>query len=202
MPVAETLPEKKQTEGTLRILTERAGTVAEVSQFLVDLEAAYLALYDLDRVCSHDWPRRAMVIGFPYPVFGGPGIGTLTPDTVLPEHRLVIKSVRIESPGFWEFVASLNPLQQIREYLNDRHKRRQDKEYREALERDRLSRENELIQMRVWEKENSVLRGRIKLLREIGFTDDEIRQLVWAKVGKPLAQLGRHQDSRLIYGAE
>jgi hypothetical protein len=140
--------------------------------------------------------------GFAYPTLGGMCIGALTPDTVLPEHRLFIRSVRIESPGFWEVVASLNPLQQLREYLNDRHKRRQDKEYREAAERDRLILENELIQRHVWEKENSVLGERIKLLKDMGLSDQEIRQLVWAQVGKPLAQLGRHQDSRLIGGAE
>lgn len=121
---------------------------------------------------------------------------------MLPEHRLVIKSVRIESPGFWEVLASLNPLLQIREYLNDRHRRRQDKEFREAAEREKLILENELIQRQVWEKENSVLSERIRLLKEMGFTDSEIRELVWAKVGQPLAQLGRHRDSKLIGGAE
>lgn len=73
-----------------------------------------------------------METGFPYPILGGSCTGALTADTVLPEHRLVIKSIRIESPGFWEVFASLNPLQQIREYLNDRHKRKQDREFREA----------------------------------------------------------------------
>jgi hypothetical protein len=138
-----------------------------------------------------------METGLPYPILGGPGVHGLTPDTILPEDRLVVTRVRIESPGFWEVVASLNPLQQIREYLNDRHKRRQDKEFREAAEREKLLLENELIQRQIWERENPVLAERIKLLREIGFSDDEIRQLVWAKVGVPLAQLGRHQDTGL-----
>ncbi len=91
------MPEAENT-GILRILTERAGTVSEITQFLVDLEAAYLALYNLDRAWSHRFPRRHMMFefimetGFPYPPFGGLGIGTLTADTIVPDHRLVIVS--------------------------------------------------------------------------------------------------------------
>ena len=32
-----------------------------------------------------------------------------------------------ESPGFWEFLGSLNPLEVIRRYLNDRHERAKDR---------------------------------------------------------------------------
>jgi len=143
------MAESKAT-GTLRLFTDRAGTVAEISQFLVDLETAYLALYDLDSAWASKLARRDrrffMEPGFTSLILGGLGIGALTPDTVLPEDRLFVKSVRIESPGFWEVAASFNPLQQIREYLNDRHKRRQDKEFREGAEREKLLLENELVQ--------------------------------------------------------
>ena len=99
-------------------------------------------------------------------------------------------------------MGALNPLQQIREFLNDRHKRRQDKEFREAAERDRLRLENELVQRRqVWEKDNSILKDRISVLKEVGYSDLEIRQLVWSHVGRPLAALGKHQDSGLIQDA-
>jgi hypothetical protein len=101
------VPEADNT-GVVRILTERGGTVAEISDFLQDLETAYLAIYHLDRAWSHRWGRRHMMFeffmetGFPYLILPGTCMGALTPTTVLPEHRLVIKSVRIESPGFWE----------------------------------------------------------------------------------------------------
>lgn len=197
---------ENETLGTLTITTGRAGTIAEVSGFLNDLEGAYLQLYRFQYMLA-EWPviRRRRKLGlfwemdFSYPLFGE---DTLSPQTILPAHRLVIKRVRIESPGFWEFLASLNPLQQIREYLNDRHKRRQDKEFREAAEQDKLILENELIQRKVWEQENSIFRERVLLMRELGFSDVEIRQFVWATIGRPLTQLGRHQDSRLIDRAE
>jgi hypothetical protein len=209
MAVLET--QKTVETGVLRILTERGGTVAEITQFLGDLESAYLALYDMDRAWSPERTRRHMAFmalplfnqpGFPNNVLSEPRSGALTADTVLPEDRLVVRSVRIESPGFWEVIASFNPLLQIREYLNDRHKRRQDREFREAAERDRLLLENELIQRQVWEKDNSILRERIEFLKKLGLADHDIRQLIWAQLGKPLSDLGKHQDSGLIGGAE
>jgi hypothetical protein len=51
------------------------------------------------------------------------------------------------------------------------------------------------------EKENSILREQLAIMREAGLSDVETRQFIWARLGKPLSQLGRHQDSRLIEGA-
>ncbi len=194
----------------LTIVAQRAGTVGEIAGFLSDLETAYVALYLFDGVWSGPFSRRGrrlpfefyLQFGLPFGVLGweAPRIGR--PDLILPEHRLTINRVRLESPGFWEFLGSLNPLQQIREYLKDRHERRQDREWREATERDKLRLENDLIQGQVWEKDNAVLRDRVSFLRDLGFSNEEIRQLVWAQVGQPVAALGRHQDTRLIEGAE
>jgi len=68
----------------------------------------------------------------------------LVPVATPPKDLLEIASFSIHSPGFWEVLGGLNPLQQIREYLNDRHKRRQDREFREAAEKKKLEIENEL----------------------------------------------------------
>ena len=76
----------------------------------------------------------------------------------LPDYRLEIRRIQINSPGFWEFLGALNPLQQIREYLNDRHRRRQDHKYREQAERERLMLENEMIRRQIWEKENTIFK--------------------------------------------
>ena len=181
--------------GRLLIVAERSGSVAEISAFLSDLENAYLALYtsELERLllrASRRWP-------FPYPIplLGSPRFVPLTTDALPPDARLTLARVRIESPGAWEFIGSLNPLQQIREYLKDRHSRRQDREYRENLERDRLELENELLR-------NKVRAQRIEMMRDIGIDDEYIRGMLWSSSGVYLSRLGRHQDSRLISGAE
>lgn len=197
-----------EASGRLTILGDRGGTIAEITQFLTDLEGAYLALYAFD----HPWfprytkrylpPELWMELAFPFPGFGRPLYVPTNPDLLPPSVRLTLERVRIESPGFWEFLASLNPLQQIREYLNDRHRRRQDKDFREASEKERLQLENELIRRQIVEKDNGILRDRIAVLREAGYSDEDIQRLIWATVGTPLVRLGRHQDTRLISSAE
>lgn len=194
--------------GSLRINGERGGSIAEITGFLSDLESAYIALYTYDlqwrsMSLQRVFPKNILIdLGYPLWNIGWPVSSPMTVEAVPPQARLYLAHVRIESPGFWEFVGSLNPLQQIREYLNDRHKRRQDREFREPLERDRLALENELIQRQIAEKDNSILRERIEMMREIGYTNDEIDRLIWSSIGGPMSRLGRHQDTRLIGGAE
>lgn len=190
-------------QGRLAIAAIRGGTIGEITSFLADLESAYVALYhastlhpDLRRV------RRRVPIEFlyelPYPwALPAPG-AALDPFSVPPQDRLVVSRVVIRSPGFWEFLGSLNPLHQIREYLNDRHRRRQDVEFREASEKERLILENELIRRQLYEKDNAILRDRVEILRDLGHDDDEINRIIWSGIGVPLSRLGKHQDTKLI----
>jgi hypothetical protein len=114
---------------------------------------------------------------------------------VLPSDRLVISKVNIQSPGFWEFLGSLNPLQQIREYLKDRHERKKDNEYRSRQE-------EELAELEIVERRDNIVNGRIVTLKELGYSDVEIRQFVTAMVIEPLNRLGRHQDRGQIEGLD
>jgi hypothetical protein len=114
---------------------------------------------------------------------------------VLPSDRLSINKVNIQSPGFWEFFGSLNPLQQMREYLNDRHERKKDKKYRSRQE-------EELGDLTIMEKKNNILNQRIETLRGLGFSETEIRQMVMSMVIEPLNRLGEHQNNGEIDGTE
>lgn len=114
---------------------------------------------------------------------------------ILPSDRLVISKVNIQSPGFWEFLGGLNPLQQIREYIKDRHERKKDKDYRSRQE-------EELGELSIEEKRNNIINQRIDMLKKVGYSDIEIRQLVTAMVITPLKQLDKHQDNGQIEGPE
>lgn len=114
---------------------------------------------------------------------------------VLPSETLKINKVNIQSPGFWEFLGSLNPLQQIREYLNDRHERCKDKKYRSRQE-------EELGDLSIMEKKNNIINQRIEILKGLGYSETEIRQLVSSMIIEPLNKLGQHQDRGLIEGQD
>lgn len=194
--------------GSLRIAAERGGTIEEITSFLSDLQNAYVALYHLNKF-SIDLRRlhrripldMLLDLGYPLSPFNAYGAPSLNPQQIAPRNWLVLSRVEIQSPGFWEVLGSLNPLQQIREYLNDRHKRRQDRDFREAAEKEKLQLENQLIKLQIYEKENSVLRERIAIVKELGYSDADIEQLIWASVGIPMSRLGKHQDTKLIGGS-
>lgn len=114
---------------------------------------------------------------------------------ILPSDRLLISKVNIQSPGFWEVLGSLNPLQQIREYIKDRHERKKDDNYRSRQE-------EEIGELEIEERRNRIINQRIETLRGLGYSETEIRQLVMAMVIEPLNRLGRHQDNGQIEGPE
>jgi hypothetical protein len=103
------------------------------------------------------------------------------------EDRLILKSVELRSPGDWEFLGKLNPLEVIRLYLQDRHERRKDKAYREPAERRALELDNKL-------KEAQLLSTQIDTARKMGATDDDLRPMLERFIWHPLAQLDRFQD--------
>ena len=128
--------------------------------------------------------------------------GEISSEFILPDDRLNIGKIQLASPSFWKFLGSLNPLQQIREYLNDRHRHRQDRVYREKPEAEKLTLENKLIEQQIIEKKNSILRERIEIMKEVGLSNHEIRSLIWENADKPLINLARYQDTGLIESAE
>jgi hypothetical protein len=114
---------------------------------------------------------------------------------ILPSDRLIISKVNIQSPGFWEVLGSLNPLQQIGEYIKDRHERKKDEKYRSRQE-------EEIGELEIQERRDRIVNQRIETLRGLGYSDAEIRQFVTAMVIQPLNRLGNHQDNGQIEGPD
>ena len=118
-------------------------------------------------------------------------LGLLIPKS----EQLVLSGVTLQSPGFWDFLGRLNPLGVLCQYLNDRHERRKDRQYRESAEERRLRLEN-------LQRENEVIAGRIKIAKDIGATERDLALLLNQLVYRPLAGLDRHQDLGTINVAE
>ncbi len=105
--------------------------------------------------------------------------------------QLILSAVSLHSPGFWEFMGTLNPLEVLRKYLNDRHERKKDSEYRDSAERRRLELENLSLQTRI-------ISERVRIAKDIGATDRALAPLLNELIYKPLTVLNRHQDNGTI----
>lgn len=117
-------------------------------------------------------------------------------DLLEQEGRLIVRSFQMNSPGFWEFIGSLNPLEVLRNYLNDRHKRRQDREYREAAEADRLDQElqqarleNDRRTLENWDLEDQIAFRRVEALQRAGISKKELHYLTRRIVTRNLDRL-------------
>jgi hypothetical protein len=109
------------------------------------------------------------------------------------EDSLFLQSCEVGSPGFFEFLGALNPLEVLRRYLNDRHERQKDRQYRNKLEAERLDLENMLLQ-------NEVFGERLRLIKEhVG--DVEVAPVLNAWVVRPLEAVGRESDAGLLLPA-
>jgi hypothetical protein len=197
--------------GLLRIHGEGRFEVESVRQYLLDLEFAYNSIYlfELTVTRAERFARRyppEIVWAYEIP-FGFAGISrgrfsrdwppshSVVASTVPIRDRLTVNRIQISSPGFWEFLGNLNPLEVIRKFINDRHERRKDREYKETAEARRLQLENMKL-------ENEVLRERIGIARELGATEQDLAPLLNELVFRPLLALEPHQDRGIVQSAE
>jgi hypothetical protein len=189
--------------GTVRINIQRGATVVEFKSFLDDLEHAYLAIHALPS--RREWRNLRHRFEFPPEFFPIDAFGNRYADAeryrsedTYPPDQLEIAKIKIQSPGWIELVASFNPLQQIREYLKDRHERKKDKEWRWDSEKMRAMAELDLLKIQARHGEAVALREYYGLLKDMGVNQHEIDKVIWERVGTPLSRLARHQDSGLL----
>ncbi len=172
----------------------RLGRVREVVDLLNDIEHAYNNFYVFDSlVNSIEKAESSYIYSRRTPKFSLVAKSKVA-SFVLPEDKLRLHRIEFNSPGFWEFMGALNPLEVMRKWVADNHERRKDRDYRESLEADRLYLENEKLK-------TEVVRDRVALLRENGVPEEKIREALTQYIVEPLTRLERHQDAGMIGGA-
>ena len=137
--VATQILTKQVQQSVLRIYGNGEVLVEDICQYLSALEQAYNSLYVFDSLAQQAReigkfyggqrpliPLRNLLWGSWWPP-NPEKVAALIPE----EDRLKLRGVELNSPGFWDFLGKLNPLEVLREYLKDRHERRKDREYRE-----------------------------------------------------------------------
>ncbi|WP_157017804.1 hypothetical protein [Mesorhizobium xinjiangense] len=184
-----------ERNAVLRIHGHGGEPVDDTVVFLTSLNQAYsgILLYEmeLERLASRAryWRRYE-------PFLHNPTIDFAPISFALPAGaRLCLKGVVLQSPGFWDFLGKLNPLEVIRNAINDAHERRKDRAYRESAEERRLTLENKLL-------ENQAIKERIEILQSVGITPDELAQVRTSLIHDNVDRLLQFQNSGMIEHAE
>jgi hypothetical protein len=173
----------------------------QLREFLADVEYAYNGLCGLDVTLARiEAGERYWRRYFPLPLYQPPvgSMPNLGRDDVAalvpPRERLIVEAVRLESPGFWDFLGKTLSLEAINAWLTGRQERREHR--RQDPHRRRM--EDIDYENRVTE----VVLNRYRAAREMGFDPDDLTPLVGQLVERPLRELERHQDSGLIQRTE
>lgn len=188
------MPEQ-QARARLRVHGHGDIEVELVAAYLTDLKHAYDSVLQFDVTIEQMYVLRYPYSWPPQRFRNWPPTAEEIASLVLPSEEIILSAVSLTSPGFWEFLGTLNPLEVLRKYLNDRHERHKDRDYRESAERRRLELENLSL-------ENKVISERIQLLKANGATDQDLSPLVNRLIYKPLVALDRYQDKGVIEHAE
>ncbi|HDZ9290915.1 TPA: hypothetical protein RUZ30_003577 [Vibrio cholerae] len=151
-----------------------------VAIFLERFSAAYKSLSTLDT-------RMKMLTESGYKI----NLAQLNITGYAPEHYLDIIGVEFHSPGFWEFLGKLNPLEVLRQYLNDRHERKKDEDYRNTLEKEKLGIENDILKL-------EFTRQVIEVARQTGHSEEEIRSIVRDQIVIPLISLDALSEKGMV----
>lgn len=201
-------------EASLTIKGNKTGSVRETKILLADIENAYLRLVFLEEFVQGNTVNPFVMPESVFEQMGrasardrairGEGIffeqylKKLLENRPLLKDELFVEAVKFSSPGFWEFIGRLNPLEVLRVYLNDRHERMKDKEWRSAQQKRKMELENEThdLQNRILKTE--LIQKAIKVAYDSGATDEDVALLIREMVLTPLMNLNSHQNSELI----
>lgn len=179
--------------GILRVYAHGEVLVNDVRLLLSAVENAYNCCYILfhliEEVSSENFSSAINAVT--EELFMSNTTPLLSAGFVPQGQRLTIKGVILQSPGFWDFVGNLNPLQILLTYLNERHERQKDHDYRNAAESHKLELENRLL-------ETKLISQQIDILQQLGATPYEIDILKSQLLAQPLRALGNSQDKRLL----
>lgn len=179
--------------GRLRVAAESGQAVSDTIHFLEVIRTAYNGILAIAAVLDgyiepsklrrYATPPVWELNFLPYQSISSPDLSDEAIAGIIPpQDQLLLWQVRLSSPGFWEFVGLLNPLEVVRRFINDCHHRRQDREYRETFERRNLELQNEIV-------ETGMLRERIELARSLGVPEHHLTYLMNRLVYGPLQQI-------------
>ena len=185
---------------TLRVYSQGNIPVSTVYEFLSKIEFAYNSIVIYNQLLDERVRTLTAERGSPEVLANRlQHLWPLTPEVaarlVPDDQKLILQRVVLQSPGFWDFVGSLSPLQVLVTYLNDRHERLKDNNFRNTAEARKLELENCLL-------ENKVIQGRIEIVNKLKESKGEMNRLKSQLLDESLQSLGQLQERSLITKAK
>lgn len=183
----------------LRLHSAGGVAVWRVAELLADVEYAYNGWTALDSVLRSmsRYGEPPWIWSFPWRRRGPFALVLEREDVaslVHPRQRLRLHRVRLESPGFWDFLGKSASVEAISQALNDRQAR---KEAREREPHERF-----IEEVDEFERETEAILKRYRALAEMGASEEQLAPLRNQLIERPMRALGSHQDAGLITDAE
>jgi len=107
---------------------------------------------------------------------------------------LVLQRVHLESPGTWEFFGKLSPLETLREFLNDRHRRK--------IENARLPHEVQALQLDNRLRELDIIQKQIEIAKSAGISQRRLKSMMRVLIDRPLNELATAEQEGTIEQAD
>jgi hypothetical protein len=187
------------TLAEFKIDCETPMLVSDVRRLLDAMQGAYDGLIAFELIAQDLADRSTRLRRFvPFPLDFHLGAlwvpeGVISSELVPPDDALALSRAQLSSPGFLEFLGSLNPLEQIRRYLNDRHQRKLDWQREPERQREgRLSNDNLELQNEKLALAN--LRELLQLERDFEIPDSQLRLMYRRYAGGQMRALGEAVD--------
>lgn len=183
--------------GILRVEGRAGIPVREFRETLHVLEKAYNGISNLyayaESASHHPTGGKGVQVS------GGPAellqalqdYGDISLDTGSTWCELELLGADLKSPGFFEFLGALNPLECLRRYACDRHERKKDKEYRNTEEKRSMQAENA-------SKEAAAVKEWVAVLQQVGYPPEQIRQIIEKNLLFPMQELSKLESGVII----
>lgn len=180
-------------KGSLIIKSPGIGSVEEVINFLSKLETAYNRIYIYEHFVFNGALREITI------KFDLDSLKEIKPSI---DNKLLVSKVSFASAGLWELLGELNPLTQIRLFLGELHERKKDRKYRNKYEEQKLELEVEKVKLENNHEnqrkglenqllECEVMKEKITILKEMGFSEEEVKTLSVGLFVDPIIELDK-----------
>lgn len=186
-------------EAVLRITILRNGRIEEFAELFSVLDKLYKHMIVLD-IISREAERKSRVKNDQK--FSSIPVVKILESQVKTSERLKLYRIKINSPGYLDVLGQLKILENLRGFINERHERKKDNEYRNDSERKRLELENAAKEIENSRNKTALIEQQMQLLSSYGVPESKIRDALMSHLEKPIDAINHQSEIGLIGESE